>query len=572
MRPNQGQDSGEQKKSVFDRLGRQLDTGRGSNRRSPAQYVEHQMHPGGMHEPPPPPPPLDFGAGGAGSGSGGGGGGVRYMRGDGHPDMDWRYQQNDRRNMAFGRDRYQVGPSMPMPMPPPPPHYDMDGMPPGRQPPPYYPPPPHFQPGPQGPLPPQQQQQPPPQLMGGPEPMPAGMHHQRRPSPKYDRHGNPIRGSMRMEQSRCVTSPRNFMGPPMPGPMLPASGYDMMPMRPEMYPPNRWPENPDLGPQMHVGRLLPDNRFMEPPNPSTRFPQQQQQQQQQMKSPMLLNPEMVGGPPNLEAPRYSKWRERRDVITNLDRQTAQSSSKTDSLKSSLQQSENKGNMLKKSKNVRSGEQAGTKKQSAESQAATEATKEKKESTPSKSSNNKDDSNKDSKNGPQDISDGEIVDDEDSSDDSDVANEPPSLNSIDSDLKFEQNNRQRAAFVRKPTESQPIYEVGKRRRLHERDEYSMDYETISDEELDDFMSEKKLGEDEKGQGRGAGKNSSEIELLNALGLDWANLIEMTKQSRKDTQTSDSALRRFSLPNYLPTLGISRELAGPEIYDLMMKVIQ
>jgi hypothetical protein len=162
--------------------------------------------------------------------------------------------------------------------------------------------------------------------MGGPEPMPMCMHDQRRPSPKYDRHGNPIRGSMRVDQpGPGVNSARNFMGPPLPGPMMPHGGYDMMPMRPGMYQPIRWPDNPEMAPQMQGGRILPDDRFMEP----NRF------MQQQSKSPMMIKSEMGGVPQNFEAPRYSKWRERRDVITNLDRQTAQSSSKTDSLKSSL---------------------------------------------------------------------------------------------------------------------------------------------------------------------------------------------------------------------------------------------
>lgn len=541
--PNSGQESGpsEVKKSVFDRLGRQLDTGRSMNRRSPY----------GDHLPPPPPPQMndtDFGG--------------RFGR-DPHLDLEWCYQ-NERRHMAFGRDRH---PPQLAPPPPPPPHYEMDMV--SRQPP-YYPsshPYHNVQPGPPGPP-------------IGPGGMPIGMH-QRKPSPKYDRHGNVIRsGPMRMNHGPGMSPPRTFVPP---GSMIHPGPYDMPPMRPggggggNMYSHHRWHDHLEMGPLPHgPSCILPNDQFMEP----HRFQSPQQQQ-----PPPMVNLESEGplGQHGFGAPRYTKWRERRDVITSLDRETAQSSSRTDSLKSSLQQPDHRVLLKKDVIDYRDSKQAiGEQSLSSSSPSANTTkrpVKREPESGNSAAPNGNTESSGESKKNPktqrpepQDISDGEIVDDEDSSDESDIERMAQKGN-IHDNFAINSSKCLSTPFARGRENQQHNYEPNKRRRVHDREECSMDYETISDEELDVFMSEKILDDAKlagNSHGVSSGKSSSEIELLNALGLDWANLVEMSGQSKKEATTSGSALRRFSIPNYLPTLGISPNLAGPELYDLILKI--
>ena len=382
--------------------------------------------------------------------------------------------------------------------------------------------------------------------------------HQRRPSPKYDRHGNLIRGMpMRMEQHPNIPPPRDFIPP---GPMMMPGSYEMPPMRPNndgMYPPHpRWAENMDMGPPMlGTERMLPE--FMEPPRFQQPMPQQ---------PPPMMNPPEAEGIQHMtgfEVPRYAKWRERRDVITNLDRETAQSSSRTDSLKSSLQQTDQRGHNKRQEFKGHSKQASKSARKGADTnESASPAVK---ASNTSNSETNKTITD------PQDISDGEIIDDEDSSDESDVAKMTRKGTTDFSGDDFAGNQLKALPLpYDRSGEGQPYYESAKRRRIHE--DCSMDYETISDDELDVFMSEKKSIDDSKAGGhQGAGcKSSSEIELLNALGLDWANLIELSRQSRKEANTTGSARFRFSMSNYLPTLGISRELAGPKLYELILKV--
>ena len=561
MRPqSSGQESGssEQKKSVFDRLGRQLDPlSRQMSRNSPANYPEHMLPPPSMQREP------DFG---------------RYGRiPEPTLDLNWRYQ-SERRHVVLGRERHHM--QMPPPMAPRN-HYEID-MQQSRQP----PPPNYYSPHSQSPIYPNSSQ-PPGSIMLN-NAMPIGVH-QRRASPKYDRFGNPIRSSTnRMEHVSGMSPSRNLM--PM-GPMVnPGGPYDIPPMRPGpgMYHDHRWfdgappPPPVDMGPNMPPhgpSRLLPppDEQFID----SHRYPPQPQQQQS------LLNnmPESVQH--NFEAPRYAKWRERRDVITNLDREAAQSSSRIDSMRSSmLQQIDKKDFYAGQSTGSRSAKKA-LKNSSAENSSSNQKKESNNSTNETTTTSNKQPKKKPVKTEPQDISDGEIIDDdEDSSDESESIKVAPS-DEFHSRLEETSSNR----FTRPKTQyeaamaeslqhqQQPYYEAhgNKRLRLHEREDYSMDYETISDEELDAFMDEKKnpLEEDEKLDGEGSSrvmqaKCSSEIELLNALGLDWANLVEMSKQSRKDTTTSSSALPRFAISNYLPTLGITPELAGPKLYDLILKV--
>lgn len=564
MRPQvsgSGQNSGsnDQKKSIFDRLGRQIDTppGRSMKRRpSPGPFNDY-MPQSSIH-------------------------GSEFNPYPGNRDphaqaeLEWRYQ-SERRHMppqfASRPDRH------PSQLPPaPPPHYEIEMA--GRQQA-YYPHPSHpyiSQPVPN-----------PPGAAGmngppGNGPPPLGM---QRSSPKYDRHGNPImsfkdRGvPMRLNRPldhHAMSPSRNFMPP---GAMIPpgheVNMHEIGPMRAGgMYPPpQRWHEGAFEPPEFpsHVSHTMRESRFG--PIGSRRFQQQQQQ---------MNNPQMPSG--GGEATRYTKWRERRDVITTLDRETAQSSSRTDSLKSSLQQPDNRVNLKKEPVPSEPTKATPVAKQklahvgSDSSNSVTTISNEKDLASDKEIS--KQTSKVITKSEPQDISDGEIVDDEDSSDDSESI-KPAKVKEMgdfshDKSYLKRTKARQPAIFAR-GRESQQYYDqANKKRRMHE--DYSMDYETISDEDLDDFMDEKKISDmgtdvDRLGNSRlhgEGGKNSvSEIELLNALGLDWANLVEMSKQSKsKDTYSPGSALPRFSMPNYLPTLGISADLVGPEIYDLILKV--
>lgn len=569
MRPqvsNSGQNSGsnDQKKSIFDRLGRQIDThsGRSMKRRpSPGPYNDY-MPPPSIHEAEFNPYPVNR---------------------DSHAqaELEWRYQ-NERRHMppqfASRPDRH------PTQLPPaPPPHYEMEM--PGRQQS-YYPHPPHpfisqpipAQPGGAG-------------IDGQPGngPPPLGM---QRSSPKYDRHGNPIMGFKdrggpvrpnRPLDHHAMSPSRSFMPP---GAMIPLGHemnmHEMGPMRAAggMYPPpQRWHEGAFETPEFpsYTNRIMRESRFS--PIGFRRF------QQQQMNNPQMPGGGGGGGGGGGEATRYTKWRERRDVITNLDRETAQSSSRTDSLKSSLQQPDNRNSLKKEPASSEPTKAATTKLKLVQGAVdsntpATNISNEKAQVCDKDSS--KQNTKASVKSEPQDISDGEIVDDEDSSDDSESIKTTKVKESGDFRPDKSFINRTKAApptsFAR-GRESQQYYDaVNKKRRMHE--ECSMDYETISDEDLDDFMDEKKISdigtdEDKLGSSRisgEGGKNSvSEIELLNALGLDWANLVEMAKQSKTtETYSPGSALPRFSMPNYLPTLGISADLVGPEIHDLILKV--
>lgn len=325
--------------------------------------------------------------------------------------------------------------------------------------------------------------------------------------------------------------------------------------------PQRWHDNmladvPALGPlgpslppyavpPMPQHRMLHDERFLEPHryqqlNKDMMFsldPMGHQQQQQHQQN------QACG---QLDAPRYTKWRERRDVITNLDRQTAQSSSRTDSLKSSLQQQ-----IDHKTKRQQQKHQSG-------SSLVAQVKQSDKETRIDSSNGAKKAKRSEKITDPQEISDGEIIDDE-SSDDEDMTPKS-SVARDDSSTRLEPTKGSLGS--RAPHEAALQGPGGMKRRR----EAEMDYETISDEELDDFMSERK----EDGKSGSMAKSSSEMELLNALGLDWANLVEMSKQSKKEANTSGSALRRFSLANYLPTLAITKELAGPEIFELVTKI--
>lgn len=395
-----------------------------------------------------------------------------------------------------------------------------------------------------------------------------------------DRDAGPMRMAMIEPQPPTMSPSNSFMG----------SGM-MLPDMPSMRPSHRWygPETFGLDlqpmvPSHYPPRILPDDRYS--PISTRRC---------QPPPPPPPPPPTEGLQPAstlTEASRYTKWRERRDTILNLDRETAQSSSRTDSLKSSLQQVDgrtSKGNDTK----ITIARTAKDK--------VTEVTVKKE---PVKDVEKKPSTEKEkpvAEN--QDISDGEIVDDEDSdTDDSETMSTPaintrsserptsldkPILSPVDSGA-YSRHNKE-SLFERDfYHENQPLV---KKRRLHEREDYLLDYETISDDEdLEDIMAEKELEddgsrylvesgvgpsvvEDETSTGLGT-KKSSEIELLNALGLDWANLVEIAKQSRVSSSSSlitpGSALARFSMPNYLPSLGISAELAGPKIHELITNI--
>lgn len=498
--------SNEQRKSVFDRLGQQL-----------AASGQRQMNEPNFNH---------------------------YGPRDSQPsqaELDWHYQNERRQQMNVPvKDRHHP----PMNMGPP---YQMEMM--DR--PAYYPP--HMAYHDSGPP------MPGPPMLGHSAPMPMAIH-QRRDMQKLDsRQGNMMVGGFkdRPGPMRMIVGPPDpyFMGAPMGSPppdfmgprqMLPP-GHEMSPMRHTgMYPPQRWPDGMEMAGQQ--GRMMPPDEpfgFMGYPPPH---------------QPPMLNPESAQAPMQMsgqEVPRYAKWRERRDFITNLDRETAQSSSRTDSLKSSMQQNEPHGGKS----NHRSRRHNNAAKQAAKQ---AEQNKSENKTANQQQTNKTTGTSEKNDNKPQDISDGEIVDDDDASDDSDDMvplkrpNAPASDGKTQGDIQISDNT--------------------KRRRVADREDYSMDYETISDEDLDDFMGDKKLSElalvdaksgDLKGQANA--KNSSEMELLNTLGLDWAHLIEMSKQTRapKESQTSGSALMRFSLQNYLPTLKITPDLAGAEITDLINK---
>lgn len=387
-----------------------------------------------------------------------------------------------------------------------------------------------------------------------------------------------------------MSPPGGFM-PPVP--MMPGPN-DMPPMRPGpghmgpnmgrgWGPPDGPMESPDFSP-IHNRMMLPDDRF-------GAIGARRLEQQQQMMAMQGLSPHGPG-PLLCEAPRYTKWRERRDVITNLDRETAQSSSRTDSLKSSLQQDSrvvNKGDKSNRRSNAGShkpGKQQSGASKSSVSETAGQATSA--SAAAAESAGGEPGAPKATvKTESQEISDGEIIDDEDSSDDSDVV-QTNTIRLREEELSRRSNypaqqHKGPPAGGNRGLDSHQYYEAsGKKRRLLDREDYSMDYETISDEDLDDFMGDKKLGStDDRSDGKlddsrtgtdGSGKSLSEVELLNALGLDWANLVEMARQSRANKEFSSPGfgLSRFQVSNYLPQLGITADLAGPKLYDLVQSV--
>lgn len=299
------------------------------------------------------------------------------------------------------------------------------------------------------------------------------------------------------------------------------------------------------GMPMHQHRMLLEDRFLEmhryPNNKPMIFNQNPMNHQQHIQH------NAPPGPP--DAPRYTKWRERRDVITNLDRQTAQSSSKTDSFKTSLQQKSELKDKRQNQQNQQPAQQQRIHDVQSNSSSSSQDPDKQRPKSPKKESSGAKKAKRSEKTDPQDISDGEIIDDESSSDD-------------DSTTK---NNLVRGDTTKGSSTAKMVQDTATNKRRRLCGDAELDYETISDEELDSFMSEKK--EDPK---TGRAKTSSEIELLNALGLDWANLVEMSKQSKKEANTSGSALKRFSIANYLPTLDIPKKLAGPEIYELITKI--
>lgn len=428
---------------------------------------------------------------------------------------------------------------------------------------------------------------PPPMPPGGGMPMPPM--HQQRSSPKYDRmlnvgptfkHRGGSHRMSPMDHNPGISPPRNFLPP---GPAPPHLGmHDMSPINPDsgaIYPNNyRWADSAEQDYLLNHG-----NRIMDDPTISRRYKQQQMQPNQ------TLNPQAHNHllPQTSEVSRYARWRERRDVITNLDKETARSSSRTDSLKSSLQQSDSKNALSKTSRKPNNADENQSIQSSSGSSVSKKDPDQLKQTANSKStaehgsasekdpSSNQELSEKNSSKDPQDISDGEIIDDEDSSDEEEQHNKVQNISSRPIVASNYQTNRNRMHSTRGlDIESHHYYENGKKRRLIEREDYAMDYETISDEDLDDFMGDKKmLDEDVKLCGRNGSekdsKSSSEIELLNALGLDWANLVEIAKQSKTSSKENSSPSMRFSIANYLPTLGITADLVGPELYDLVMK---
>lgn len=555
---NTGQHSGNNenhKKSVFERLGHQVELNSNAMKRRPSHgnsYSEfmptHINYPTSSHGPPPPVFDSDFGRNRS----------QQYLvRGDmpHQPgvEMDWRYHVGDRSRQAF-IDRH--GPPQPPQIGGPGPansafQYGMEMSGP-RHGEPFFGPPNPFNHS-------NQTMQPGPPM--GPGNL--NIHHQQqqRLSPPFDgRHSNqrmhfkdrPMRypsgpidmGPMHMP-NEDMSPPRMFMGS---GP-LPVHSRD--PIANVTYEHQQRPP---------IQMIRCDIDMISGP----------QHDPNRMMGPIMLDPSQ--GPSNTmnfgiggEHSRYTKWRERRDFITNLDRETAQSSFRTDSLKSTLQHptsNRTESSITPVTKSSSNLDCKFSKSNDSIKDAARTKRPRKKRASIKKQTLN-----------PQDISDGEIVDDESSSDDESVS--PTTKQSEIQENPNTRLDRQKLVRSRRHIEStrsnhNQYYE---KRSRHDRDQESMNYETISDEDLDDFMDdrEKVLAE---GGGFPDEKNNSEKELLNALGLDWANLVEMAKQTRSfgkdNTTTTASALTRFRLSEYLPTLGISRDLVNPEIFSLVDKV--
>lgn len=495
----------DQKKSVFERLGNLSE----SNRLYPSEHMPH-----GMHQTPPQISMRHRGD-------------IQPQAHHNQPDMEWHHyvhQHPERRHPSFtNRDQHLL--------PPPPMQLSYED---GRA---YYDS--HYRHS---------------TPVHGLPPPPLPQVHidnpSQRSSPKYDRHGNLIVG-FRERQPRnlveqhfsspdpyCVPSPRIDSIRPVPG-MAP--------------PPPRWHENIGISFQ---GQLAYDVQVdgYSPAAGGKFFPSFQQQ---------------VLSSSGSEVSSYARWRERRHTITTLDRETARSSSRTKSLKSSLKQNEGKnleGRNLK----------------STVSQRATQLTDETKPIISQPKLKEKDIKKEpgiepSTKETPADISDGEIVDDS-----SEDETEP----GIEQQASFDPNTQSSKTYKRdvRIFESKNLFEHGRKRlrRFDGIDNGAMDFENISDEEFDDFVYDKNKNTSSEVRNSGNSLNSadisvnsksaSEIELLNSIGLDWANLVEMAKKSKsKDiVPSAGSARLRFTLAAYLPTLCISPELAGPELYDMVAKL--
>lgn len=296
-----------------------------------------------------------------------------------------------------------------------------------------------------------------------------------------------------------------------------------------------------------------------------------------------------------EQPRYTKWKERRDVITSLDRETAQSSSRTDSLKSSLQQPMmhmrlgDGPHRFGRPERHRSGKRGGRRNREAKrlklEQKLSRELKESKQNKESKELKElkepkllkgpKPPKEAKVKTEPQEISDGEIIDDDDDSsdNDSDIISKQSiasRANSTGEELLFKQPRHDSNSSHHQ----QKFRDVAKKRHP-ESDDSVLDYEAISDDEdLDDFMADKDLAQlDDSSKSVSSDvKINTEMELLNALGLDWGNLVEKAKRSKSSLKDSaaSSILTKFSPSKYLPTLCIGPELVGPEIEKLIESV--
>lgn len=545
---SQGQSSGQQsgssdqqKKSVFERLGHQVDASIHSFKRRSSPSYNDCIPPTSLVHSSGPMQDSDFSPRGYGP------------RVDpNQSELDWRYQnERGRGHPPFPNNRHipnSLGPPLP------PFSYGMD-VPSPRQSANFF--------GPQHPY---GHNQPPPGMSPPHQLPPSGLPSQmvssnmnmypRRTSPKYDRHPN---SSFKDRSMRIAPmEPHHYPGPPIspprmymgqgPGPIHPRDMHPNMNMYAPQPPTIHQPRWNDLEPDFTHG----------PPGMPRMMPQSRRFGPSEIPSGANGNPFASG-----EHTRYNKWRERRDAITNLDRETAQSSFQTNSLKSSLQQAVSNRN--DQNSHIKQVAQHDTK------------------NTTHKSSNEPDakvihlkrqprQRAKPTKTDPQDISDGEIVDDESSSldecDDNEILSLPISKDKTQTEI-VETSKPHQPELKRESSSSDGV--PNKKKSRSDREQYSLDYETISDEDLDDFMEGKKDPETEvKPDDK---TNENEIELLNALGIDWANLVEMAKETRaltKRNATVGSSLSRFNVANYIPTLGISFDLAGPELSDIIRKL--
>lgn len=381
--------------------------------------------------------------------------------------------------------------------------------------------------------------------------------------------------------------PMDIHGPPpqsgpLPHEMLPNNGdrnhfmgHPQAPGGPMMM--QRW-DHPDMMPIHHpidqFGRPILDHQVagMSRQIPDGHMMMSEQQHMQQQRLGSML------GPPELQSGRYTKWRERRDVITNLDRETTQSSFRTDSLKSSLYHSGQASNRTDQHTNLNQTKPISNTNQPDNRASMDRSTNRQYASDKQKSSKNnrkprkkkqsmpkKDDPHTNQSQIQQDMSDGEIVEEESVSDEA----EQQDLENDSKCEKLVENHGELAAS------SELDERPAKRARYanDSRDE-DLDYETISDEDLDDFMEDGKKKSSGQSKSVGAKKSDPDRELLVALGLDWGSLVEMAKQNKNTARykmTSErSALSRFKLSEYLPKLGICKDLIRPEINLMVDKI--